>query len=136
MASDPQGSSSAAWILIADDDPVLRSTIGKIYTKAGYQVALSDSGHRAVEMVCSNPFDMVLIDLNIPERDGYQTLSDIKKCIPEIPVVILLAVGDVDTYEEILTYHSGRFLTKPLRSQNLLELVPDILGCDGTPGEG
>ncbi|MBT5873051.1 MAG: response regulator [Candidatus Latescibacteria bacterium] len=136
MAPDSQASSDAAWILIADDDPVLRSTIGKLYTKAGYRVALSDSGPRAVEMVCSNPFDLVLIDLNIPERDGYQTLSEIKKCTPEIPVVILLAVGDVETYEEILAYHSGRFLTKPLRQQNLLELVPDTLGSDGTLEEG
>ncbi len=121
---------SPVRLLVADDDPVLRSTIGKLYTRAGYLVTLSASGDQAVQLARKGIFDMVLIDLNIPERDGLGTLAALNDLAPDTPVVLLFAEGDGETYEKLMSTGSNRYLTKPLRQLSLLALVPDILGMD------
>lgn len=116
-----------ARLLIADDDAVLRMTLGKLYTRAGYAVALANDGKEALEYLAGQAFDMALIDLNMPGMNGVETLKALKKCAPDLPVVIFTAVEDRQAYDEAVSCGVTRFLTKPLRRENLLDLVREII---------
>ncbi len=116
-----------ARLLIADDDTVLRTTLGKLYTKAGYDVVLADDGEEALGYMRDQAFDLALIDLNMPRMNGIETLKALKKCAPGMPVIIFTAMEDRYVYDEAISHGVDRFLTKPLRQDDLLSLVREVI---------
>lgn len=127
MNNVSQNGSQPVRLLIADDDDVLRTTLGKIYQKAGYEVVLADNGEQAIQCVQAQPFDLALIDLSMPKKDGLETLKELKQYVPSMPVIILTAFGDWDTYAEALSNGVDQFLSKPIRQDELLSIVQETL---------
>ena len=118
---------SPVRLLIADNDTVLLKTLGRLFSKEGYEVVLSEDGKQALQHARIQPFDLALIDLNMPERNGIATLKELKQHAPKMPVIILTGVGNWDTHSEAIEHHADHFPTKPLRRDQLLSLVKDML---------
>ena len=122
-----------ARLLIADDDTVLRMTLGKLFRKAGYDVTLAADGEDALACLHGQTFDLALIDLNMPKMNGIETLKAFKQYAPDMPVIIFTAIEDQYAYEEAISHGVDRYLTKPLRQDDLLSLVREVISTKMDP---
>lgn len=101
-------------ILIVDDDPGHLTTLKTITRSWEYSVATADDGDRALELVTSEPFDLVLMDIRMARMDGIEALARIKAYNPHIPVIIMTAYSSVESAIDALKAGAYDYLIKPL----------------------
>jgi class 3 adenylate cyclase len=103
-------------ILVVDDDPVIRSMLSRRVEKHGHGVTTAKDGHEALVLLESEPFDMVLLDVLMPEVDGYQVLERLKgnPKLRDIPVVMVTALDDVDSAARCIELGADDYLPKPI----------------------
>ncbi len=99
-------------ILIVDDD-IAHRTMLRILLGWEYEIDEADCGSRAIEKVQGTLFDLVLMDVCMPEINGVQALDKIKACHPEIPVIMMTAYSSNVTAHEVLQKGAYGYLTKP-----------------------
>jgi DNA-binding NtrC family response regulator len=87
-------------ILIADDEVSLRSSLGSILQVQGYSVAMAGNGLEAVEAVKTGNFDVVFLDIKMPEMNGVEVAKEIKKFNKKIVIIIMTAYALVDLIKE------------------------------------
>lgn len=100
-------------ILIADDDDLVRNAVEKILAMFDYEVAAVDSG-KAVLRTVSNDFDVIILDINMPDMDGFQTLDGLNRMECDIPVLFLTGAGSLDYAVKALNLGAYDFMTKPI----------------------
>src|SRR5262245_40181232 len=81
-------SAGPASILLADDDPGVRETLGRVLESEGYRVLLAKTGREAVTQCRTDPPDLVLLDLNMPVMDGWAAFRMMNQTDPMRPVVV------------------------------------------------
>jgi DNA-binding response OmpR family regulator len=116
-----------ARILIVDDDPYFLRVLGRILTGENFQVKTAEGAVEAAQILQENSFDLVISDLRLPDGDGLSILQEIRKSGSEIPVVILTAYGEVDSYLEAMNAGATEYLNKPVKSEELLAVVRSCL---------
>ena len=108
---------------MVEDDEDLRALASKVLTKHGYDVTVAGTGSTGVERALTHPTDLVLIDLRLPEIDGWEATRRIKADKPNLPVVACSAnvmKSDVDRAEAA---GCDAFLAKPYQIADLLRTV-------------
>ena len=118
-----------ARILVIDDESALRSVLGAALLDAGHTVALAADGRAGLHLICTEPVDLVITDLVMPDQDGIETIIALRHENPALPVIAIS--GDLHhaaLYLEIAR-HLGvrRTLEKPFTAAALLEAVDEIL---------
>ena len=116
-------------ILIADDETVVRLTVGRILDK-DYIVLEATNGEEAVEIAKGQKPDLILMDLIMPKMDGYTACSEIKadQATKGIPVVILTAVGHEFNKKFATEMGAAGYVTKPFNPQELIDVISRLLG--------
>jgi DNA-binding NtrC family response regulator len=89
-------------ILVVDDEERFRNTMSKLLTVEGYEVSIAGTGPEALEMLRQNLHDLVILDVRMPEMNGVQVLSEIKKIDVSLEVIIMTGYASVDTAKEIM----------------------------------
>jgi two-component system response regulator HydG len=119
--------SEPATLLVADDDPGLRESLGRTLTRAGYKVVLASDGRAALERLRGGGLDLVLTDLKMPGLTGIEVLRATKAIAPDLDVILLTAFGTVE--EAVIAMKEGAydFMTKPFRGEQLLKIVAKAL---------
>lgn len=115
----------AIRILAVDDDPEILLLERKILESEGYEVFTAASGKNALEMVEKFAFDLVLLDIMMPETDGFQVskmLRDNQKS-QRLPVVFVTAKDDSQAMQEGFRSGGTVFLSKPFTARQLLGVV-------------
>lgn len=104
-------------ILIIDREPDILKTLETLLRKEGYQVRSVSGGDEAVDTFKSEPFDLVIMDINMPVTRGLKVLRKMKKLDEDIKVIVLTGSVSIDNAVQALR-HNGAFdfLTKPLKS--------------------
>ncbi len=115
-------------ILVIDDEEVVGKSCARILEPAGYQVEYETSPKKGLEKVESGAYDLVLLDLRMPEMDGIEVLKKIKEKRPETEVVIITAFSSVDTAVETLKLGAKDYVPKPFTPEELQEVVKTALG--------
>lgn len=117
-----------AHILIVDDD-VLTLRIMKFMLGKEYSTATAESGMQAIEEIKKNRPDLVLLDYQMPECDGRQTLAMIRReeSMKNIPVIFLTGTEEAEKIEEIKDLHPAGYLMKPPVKEKLLAEIRRIL---------
>jgi DNA-binding NtrC family response regulator len=118
---------ATARILIVDDDPYFLRVLSRILTGENFQVKTAEGAVEAAQILQENSFDLVISDLRLPDGDGLSILQQIRKSGSEIPVVILTAYGEVDSYLEAMNAGATEYLNKPVKSEELLVVVRSCL---------
>lgn len=97
---------------MVDDEDQFRATTKKILHKKGYDAILAASGEEALEKLQENP-DVVVLDIKMPGMDGHQTLKEIKKRSPKLPVIMLTGHGALPSAREAQAEGAFDYLSKP-----------------------
>ena len=116
-----------AKILIVDDDPGMRETLEAVLREDGYQVGTAGDGGQAVQAVRDGSFDVVLLDLRIPDCNGLEILARLKHLMPETAVIMMTAYGTVKTAVEAVKSGAYDFLTKPFELDEMRLLIKKAL---------
>ena len=108
-------SDESAWILVVDDDPLNRQMLTRLLEQDGYRVDTAANGRIGLEMLHADPFDVVLLDLVMPEMDGYEVLTKIKadEALKHVPVLMITAVDDVSSAARCIEAGAEDYLPKP-----------------------
>ncbi len=117
-------------ILVVDDEPDIRQTLREILEDEGFRVTLAGNGEQAREAYRTNPPDLVLLDIWMPDVDGITLLREWRD--GDAPVVIMSGHGTVDTAVEATRLGAFDYLEKPLSIARLLATLERALG----PGRG
>ena len=119
-----------AKLLIVDDEEKIREMIGKYASHEGYETVLACDGKQALDEFRKDEFDLVILDIMMPEMDGYETLKRMKE-IRDVPCIFLTALGQ--EYDRIYGFDVGAedYVTKPFSLKELMMRVKVILKRDG-----
>ena len=102
-------------ILVADDNRLNRLKLVHSLTLQGHTVSQAESGRQALEMLQSERFDLVLLDILMPEMDGYQVLERMKNdsTLREIPVIVISAIDEMESIVRCIEMGAEDYLPKP-----------------------
>jgi signal transduction histidine kinase len=106
---------SRGYILVADDDQMMRAMLAQELERQGHTVALATDGPQTLEMLQAESFDLLLLDIVMPEMDGRQVLGHIKSdsALRDIPVIVTAARGELESAIQCIEMGAEDYLHKP-----------------------
>ena len=112
-------------ILIVDDNPKNIQVVGNLLRLEGHPTAFAFNGKQALEMIKTDNYDLILLDIMMPEMDGFEVCEALKKeeRTKDIPVIFLTAKADMDSIVKGFDLGAFDYVTKPFISQELLARV-------------
>lgn len=110
-------------ILIVEDEPRLQMVLARLLESAGYAVTSTGTGGEALRLALSGDFDLVLLDLNLPDLPGVDVLRATVAAKPDLRVVVLSSVSEVGARVEVLERGAADFVLKPFAAAELLARV-------------
>ena len=114
-----------------DDEPRIRDFIGRALTVAGIAVEFAATGHEGLELTTTGDYDLVILDLVMPDLDGRLVLERLMRIRPDQPVLVLSCLADVSSKVDCLDLGAQDYLTKPFSLAELLARVRARLRADG-----
>lgn len=119
----------AEKILTVDDEPDIRGIIRRVLNRAGYEVIEAGGGMEALEIMTEQEVDLVLLDVMMPEMDGYDTLQEIRKNpkYNTLPVVMLTAKNTPQDRMNSFKCRSQGHIGKPISNDRLLTTLELVL---------
>ncbi|MCK4857651.1 MAG: sigma-54-dependent Fis family transcriptional regulator [candidate division Zixibacteria bacterium] len=114
-------------ILIVDDDQILCSTLTKLLSGHGYDVAAAGSAEEADKLLGQTIYDLVVTDLRLPGRSGIDIIKNVKATMPDTELVMLTGHGSIDSAVEAMKLGAGDYLTKPFQDEELLLVIEKAL---------
>lgn len=119
-------------IMIAEDDAAIANLLRTALGGAGYSCAWAGSGREAADLLEREPFDLALLDIMLPEIDGYELLEFCR--VLEVPVIFLTAKGEVRDKVKGLRLGAEDYITKPFELMELIARVETVLRRRGKLG--
>jgi DNA-binding response OmpR family regulator len=114
-------------ILVVDDEQNLRHTLAFILKRAGYFVTTAENAEEALNTLKVGTFNLLILDLKMPDVDGLSLLKLIRQNHPKLPVFILTAYGSLDSAIDALRLEARDYLLKPIDPAQLLQRIENIL---------
>ena len=133
MARQPGTSATAARLLVVDDEPRIRDFVARALASAGYAIDFSDNGNDGLRQAVAGDYDLVILDLVMPDLDGREILTQLRRERPDQAVLVLSCLADVTTKVNCLELGAQDYLTKPFSLAELLARVRVRLRDDGHP---
>src|SRR5271170_8043552 len=113
-------SPSAGRILIIDDEAEIRESLETLLQLEGYTVVVAGSGREGLGQIGQRTFDVVLLDLALPDKNGMDVLSEIRLLHPQQPVIMITAYGTVENAVRAMQAGAANFVQKPWDNEKLL----------------
>jgi len=110
---------AAFRVLVIDDDPGVRDYLEALVSRQGYEVVAVAGGEEALRTLDSAPPDLVTLDMVLPGMDGLDTLRELKRRAPDVPVIMLSGHGQARTIVEAMKQGASDFLRKPFEVEEL-----------------
>jgi DNA-binding response OmpR family regulator len=110
-------------ILVVEDEPNLASVIQRGLEGQGYQAPIAETGEDAALFVRTEPVDLVLLDIALPDRDGHEVLAEIRRMRRDLPVIMVTARDDVASKIGALDRGADDYITKPFNFDELLARI-------------
>lgn len=118
---------SLKWsILIVDDEFGVRESL-RMILKSYYEVYTAADGQEALKILKERKFDLITLDLNMPNLSGIETLREIRRIDPEVPVIIITGYGTKKDEKEALLNGVRHFISKPFGTSQLINAIDAIL---------
>jgi DNA-binding NtrC family response regulator len=117
-------------LLIVDDDINLCTVLKEELTEVGYDAEYVNSGEEVLSYLSNNPVDLILLDLKMPGKDGFDVLRDLQDNRLNIKVIVLTAYADVKSAIESARMGASDFISKPYDFDELLITIRKVLQRD------
>src|SRR5690242_16997099 len=114
----PKGS-----ILVIDDEAEIREGLELLLKTEGYQVIMADTGQSGLLRLGEQPFDLLLLDVSLPDRNGIELLKDIRRQNSGLPIVLITAYGSIEMARAAFKSGAMDYITKPWSNDELLAQV-------------
>ena len=120
---------AATNILVIDDDPDLLILLTKMLTRIGADAQTAEDAEQGLILLRNEDFDLLILDLMLPDIDGYEILEEVRKDeqLMDLPVLILSARADPDAISKGLALGADGYLTKPYLPNTLTSRVRNLL---------
>ena len=112
-------------ILIVEDETRLAAFLQKGLRKNGYVTDLAEDGEQAVKKASSKEFDLMVLDLGLPIKDGFTVLRELRSKGKKFPIIVVTARSDDQDKAKAIYYGADDYLRKPFRFKDLLSLVEE-----------
>jgi len=120
-------------VLVVDDDALMRGMLAEWLAEAGYRVREAENGTKALQMLRIRPADLLISDMDMPGRDGAQTIDEARRMLPEL-TVIAISGGARDERQnwkaKALKLGAAKALAKPFERRDLLAAVKELMPQD------
>ncbi|MDE2964196.1 MAG: sigma-54 dependent transcriptional regulator [Acidobacteriota bacterium] len=113
-------SEHAGSILVVDDEPAIRESLEFLLSEANYKVALAEGGLDGLKKLESDLFDLVLLDVMMPDKNGLEVLEEIGRSSPETAVIMITAFGTIENAVRAIKSGAVDYVTKPWDNEKLL----------------
>ena len=114
-------------VLIIDDEAEIRESLQTLLEFEGYEVETAANGAQGISKLGDRPFDLVLLDLALPDRNGLELLPEIRTLDPQIAVIMITAYGTVEDAVRAMQSGAANFLQKPWDNEKLLADVRSVV---------
>src|SRR5450432_151182 len=114
----PKGS-----ILVIDDEIEIREGLEALLTSENFQVTLAETGAAGLQKLEDNPFDLMLLDVSLPDRNGLELLREIRLRDPQLSIILITAYGSIDMARAAFKGGAQDFITKPWSNDELIAQV-------------
>lgn len=113
-------------ILVVDDEKLIRDVVKEYLQLDGFTVEEASNGDEAVELSMQNEYNLIIMDIMMPKKDGYQTVREIKK-VKDVPILMLSARGE--EFDKLIGFDLGidDYVTKPFSPKELVARVKAII---------
>ena len=115
-------------VLIIDDEAEIRESLQTLLEMEGFEVETAVTGEDGLSQMADRPFDLVLLDLTLPGRDGMEILSEIRSHDSRLPVIMITAYGTVENAVRAMQSGAANFVQKPWDNEKLLADVRAAVG--------
>ena len=114
-------------ILVVDDDEMVRIALGELLRPEGYDVEVTGSPKEALSKVDKKSYDLLMLDIIMPELDGLELCKEIRRreTCKEVPIVFLTAKSREKDRTKGLEVGANRFLSKPISPEKLLDIIAE-----------
>jgi DNA-binding response OmpR family regulator len=121
--------SAASRVLVIDDEAAVRESVCGILSDVGYVVAEAGDGVAGVDSLRSNAADAVVMDIYMPQRDGFETIRELRRVAPNVRIIAISGAtrGDFDPLKAAEMLGADRALRKPFAVEELLAALTDVL---------
>jgi len=107
-------------ILVVDDEPAIRDSLETLLSEANYRVTLAKNGSEGLKKIGKNIFDLVLLDVMMPDKNGLEVLEEIHHSSPETAVIMITAFGTIENAVKAIKSGALDYVTKPWDNEKLL----------------
>jgi CheY-like chemotaxis protein len=117
-------------ILLVDDDDQFRTMLSEVLTNAGYQVHQASDGLQAIKYFESQPTDLVITDLVMPNKEGLELILDFKRLYSEVKIIAISGGGrngPQDYLEAATEFGAQRVFAKPFSTKEIIEAIRQLL---------
>lgn len=114
-------------LLTIDDELIIRMSCERTLSSEGYEVKSASSGKEGIEILEKERFNLVLLDLKMPDVDGIEVLKLIRNKWPDTKVIIISGYGTDQTAEETIKHGAHNFLEKPFTPDRLLSVINETM---------
>ncbi len=114
----PKGS-----ILVVDDEIEIREGLEALLTSENFQVTLADTGAAGLQKLEDNPYDLMLLDVSLPDRNGLELLREIRLRDPQLSIILITAYGSIDMARAAFKGGAQDFITKPWSNDELVAQI-------------
>lgn len=119
-------------ILVIDDDEQIRWMLRQMLEHEGYEVVDAPDGKVAMILQQEEPADLIITDLLMPEKDGIETIREMRKGFPHVKIIAISgggAIGPEEYLDLAEKLGSNHTFVKPVRRKEMLEVVRDLIGA-------
>lgn len=122
-----------ARILVIDDEPYILMMLKKMLEKVGHEVDMAINGEEGMELFNKYHADLIITDIVMPEKEGLETIRELKKKHPELKVIAISGGGRVDSKEYLESarlFGASRIFKKPFKQKEIIDAVEELLSED------
>ena len=114
-------------ILLLEDDLNLSETVSDYFDEQGFDVTCVYDGEDAIAAIYENNFDLLLLDVNVPNKNGFEVLKEVRKQNKSVPAIFITSLNSMDSLEEGFSSGCDDYIRKPFELKELLIRVQTIL---------
>ena len=119
-----------ARILLIDDEEIARYAVRQVLETGGHEVTEAENGNEGIALQKAQPFDLIVTDIIMPEKEGVETIIELKRDYPALPVIAISGGGRIRNQDFLALakrYGADEFLAKPFSEEELLQCVDACL---------